>query len=215
MKQRYKKTAAFVLAFAAVMPFVELSVVPCSVRYVQHLLYQDKRGNAVFLHKDENGEIVGAEIQGTSTYQRFKGLARGTADSVFSLGIGQPNKVFIFESAIDLLSFRQLASPLKIQDSVLISMAGVKPTALKSFAERGLALYACVDNDEAGSRFISENNIIPCNKVLSDNGVKDFNELLQKTVRTRVLIQKSAAEQHLPDKNRTDISPPHSHKVRR
>lgn len=38
MKQRYKKTAAFVLAFAAVMPFVELSVVPCSVRYVQHLM---------------------------------------------------------------------------------------------------------------------------------------------------------------------------------
>ncbi len=39
------------------------------------LLYQDKRGNAVFLHKDENGQIVGAEIQGTNTYKRFKGVA--------------------------------------------------------------------------------------------------------------------------------------------
>lgn len=54
----------------------------------QHLLYQDKRGNAVFLHKDENGETVGAELQGTSTYQRFKGVARGMADSVFTLQIG-------------------------------------------------------------------------------------------------------------------------------
>lgn len=181
----------------------------------QHLLYQDKRGNAVFLHKDENGETVGAELQGTSTYQRFKGVARGTADSVFTLQIGQPNKVFIFESAIDLLSFRQLASPQKLQDSVLISMAGLKPTALIPFAERGLALCACVDNDEAGSRFVSENNLIPCNKVLSDNGVKDFNELLQKKVCTRELIQKPTVEQHLPDKNHTAISPPHSHKSRR
>ena len=27
------------------------------------LLYQDKRGNAVFLHKDENGNSIGAEIR--------------------------------------------------------------------------------------------------------------------------------------------------------
>ena len=94
-------------------------------------------------------------------------------------------------------------------------MAGLKPTALIPFAERGLALCACVDNDEAGGRFISENDLIPCNKVLSDNGVKDFNELLQKTVRTRELIQKPPTEQRLPDENHTAISPPHSHKSRR
>ena len=73
------------------------------------MLYQDKRGNAVFLHIDDNGEILGAELQGTNTYQRFKGVAAGTADSVFSLKVGTPNKVYVFESAIDLLSFRQLA----------------------------------------------------------------------------------------------------------
>ena len=54
------------------------------------LLYQDKRGNAVFLHIDDNGEILGAELQGTNTYQRFKGVAAGTADSVFSLKVGTP-----------------------------------------------------------------------------------------------------------------------------
>ena len=52
------------------------------------LLYQDKKGNAVFLHKDDDGKPVGAELQGTSTYQRFKGVAAGTADSVFSVIIG-------------------------------------------------------------------------------------------------------------------------------
>lgn len=179
------------------------------------LLYQDKRGNAVFLHIDDNGEILGAELQGTNTYQRFKGVAAGTSDSVFSLKVGTPNKVYVFESAIDLLSFRQLASPNKLQDSVLVSMAGLKPSTLKSFAERGLPLYACVDNDEAGKRFISENNLIPCNKVLADSGVKDFNELLQKTVHTRELIDKSQSAQNLPTDPSNVKPPPPSHKVRR
>ena len=179
------------------------------------LLYQDKKGNAVFLHKVDDDETVGAELQGTSTYQRFKGVAAGTANSVFSVRIGKPNKAYIFESAIDLLSFRQLASPNKLQDSVLVSMAGLKTSTLKTFAERDLPLYACVDNDEAGSRFISENNLIPCNKVLADSGVKDFNELLQKTVHTRELIDKSQSAQNLPTDPSNVKPPPPSHKVRR
>ncbi len=179
------------------------------------LLYQDKHGNAVFLHIDDNGEILGAELQGTNTFKRFKGVASGTADSVFSLKIGTPNKAYIFESAIDLLSFRQLASPSKLQDSLLISMAGLKPSLLKPFAERGLVLYACVDNDEAGARFISDNHLTPCNKVLSDNGVKDFNELLQKIVHTRELIAKSQTAQQITAEPSKRYSPPISHKGRR
>ena len=86
---------------------------------------------------------------------------------------------------------------------------------LKSFSECGLPLYACVDNNEAGARFISENNLIPCNKVLADSGVKDFNELLQKTVRTRELIDKSKSAQNLPTEPGKVKPPPHSHKGRR
>lgn len=37
-------------------------------------LYQDKRGNAVFVRRDENGNAVGAEIHGTNTYKRYKGV---------------------------------------------------------------------------------------------------------------------------------------------
>ena len=177
------------------------------------LLYQDKRGNAVFLHIDDNGEIVGAELQGTNIYKRFKGVAEGTADSVFSVKVGTPNKAYIFESAIDLLSFRQLASPNKLQGSLLVSMAGLKPTAVTALAEQGLTLYACVDNDKAGTRFIADNSLIPCNKVLTDNGVKDFNELLQKTIRTRELIQPPTEQ--LIAENHKATTPPHSHKGRR
>ena len=72
-----------------------------------------------------------------------------------------------------------------------------------------------MDNDEAGSRFISENNLVPCNKVLADSGVKDFNELLQKTVRARELIDKSQSAQNLPTEPGKVKPPPHSHKARR
>ncbi len=86
----------------------------------EKMLYQDKRGNAVFLHKNDKGEIIGAEIQGTNSEKRYKGVAQGTSESVFSLKIGEPKKCYVFESAIDLLSFKQLAIPEKIQNSDVV-----------------------------------------------------------------------------------------------
>ena len=35
-------------------------------------------------------------------------------------------------------------------------MAGLNLSKLKTFAERGLPPYACLDNDKASARFISE-----------------------------------------------------------
>ena len=155
------------------------------------LLYQDKNGNAVFLHKNEKGEIVGAEIQGTNSQKRFKGVAKGTSDSVFSFQIGEPKKAYIFESAIDLLSFKQLANQEKLRNSVLISMAGLKPNSLEKIKNSELKMYSCVDNDEAGRAFTAAQNLTPCNKILIENGVKDYNELLQKSTKQSKEIEKS------------------------
>lgn len=159
------------------------------------LLYQDTRGNAVFVHKDENGKIVGAEIQGTNSEKRYKSVAQGTSESVFAVTIGIPQKCYVFESAIDLLSFKQLANQDKIQNSVLVSMAGLKPNSLKKIAESGMKIYSCVDNDEKGIKFTAKYNLIPCRRILEENGVKDYNELLQKS--TRNLTQ---TEQKTPPK---------------
>lgn len=91
-----------------------------------------------------------------------------------------------------------------------------RKAGLKSYAERGLPLYACVDIDEADARFIPENNLVPCNKVLADSvEVNDFNELLQKTVRTRELIDKSQLAQNLSAEPSKVKPPSHSHKARR
>lgn len=163
----------------------------------EKLLYQDVRGNAVFIHKNDNGEIVGAEIQGTNSEKRYKGVAQGTRDSVFAVKIGEPKKCYVFESAIDLMSFKQLANPEKIQNSLLVSMAGLKPNSLKGIAEKGIKIYSCVDNDEAGHEFEIANGLPSCRKVLIDNGVKDYNELLKKVSLPSEIqkepVQKSAA----------------------
>lgn len=173
------------------------------------LLYQDKKGNAVFVHKDENGKIIGAEIQGTSSFQRYKGVAAGTSESVFSVKIGEPKKCYVFESAIDLMSFKQMANQEKIQNSLLVSMAGLKPNCIKNIADSGMKMYSCVDNDEAGIKFTQDNNLTPCRKILEEKGVKDWNDLLKQTVEK---IEKT--EQVSPQKLEQNFTKNSSHSRR-
>lgn len=149
----------------------------------QRLLYQDVRGNAVFVHCDEGGNAVGAEIQGTNSKKRYKSVAPGTTDSVFSINLGEPRKCYAFESAIDLMSFWQLADPRKIQGSLLVSMAGLKYSSIKRIADSGMTIYSCTDNDSAGREFTLMHGLRSCRRILEENSVKDFNELLQKRSR--------------------------------
>lgn len=176
------------------------------------LLYQDTRGNAVFVHRDENGKIVGAEIQGTNSEKRYKGVAQGTSESVFAVKIGEPRKAYVFESAIDLLSFKQLANPEKIQNSVLVSMAGLKPNTLKSLVESGVKMFSCVDNDEAGINFTTTNKLTPCRKILEENGVKDYNELLQKFSQTLTQMEQNSVQKKSADPAKNSPTPSHSHR---
>ena len=144
------------------------------------LLYQDKKGNAVFIHKNEAGEIIGAELFGTNTETRFKGIAKGTGDSAFIFKIGEPRRAYVFESGVDLMSFYALADKQKLQNAALVSMGGLKPTSLGGIKAKGIVIYSCVDNDEAGRKFNSENNFTVINDLLVKNEVKDWNELLLK-----------------------------------
>ena len=157
--------------------------------YQGSVKYKDKdgnekfaKGNAVFIQKDIDGNIVGAEIHGTNTFKRFKKIAGAGDENLFQYAIGTPKKVYAFESTIDLLSFRMLADPEKIKDSLLVSMGGLKPNALKKFEANGLKIYSCVDNDEKGEKFNKVNGFHSAGRKLSEEGVKDWNELLKKRV---------------------------------
>lgn len=144
---------------------------------------QYAKGNAVFVQKDMDGNIVGAEIHGTNTFKRFKKIAGSDDENLFQYSIGTPKKVYAFESTIDLLSFKMLANPEKLKDCLLVSMGGLKPNALKKLEAQGLKIYSCVDNDEKGKKFNEVNGFQSAGIKLVEEGVKDWNELLQKRVR--------------------------------
>ena len=141
------------------------------------LLYQDVRGNAVFVWKGLEGKEIGAEINGTLSDKKYKGIAPGSKFGYgFNIKSGTPKTLYIFESAIDLLSFTNL---FRCQNCVLVSMGGLKQevvhTYIKTYPKAEIVM--CVDNDEAGDTFIKRNNFDIYKRIVPR--AKDFNEDLK------------------------------------
>lgn len=142
--------------------------------------------NAVFVHRNSEGAIVGGEIQGINSYKRYKGVAAGTGDSAFTFipypsKDGKPKRAYVFESAIDLMSFYTFCDKKKLEGAMFVSMAGLKPTIPKQLEAEGIQIISCVDNDDAGRKFEAENDFIRSKGVkeyLDKKGFKDWNEML-------------------------------------
>lgn len=145
-----------------------------------------KNANAVFVHRNEKGEVIGGEIQGCNSFKRYKGIVAGTGESAFMFSPfpskdGKPKRAYIFESAIDLMSFYTFCDKKKLAGAVFVSMAGLKPAIPKKLESEGVQIISCVDNDEAGRKFEAENNFVRSESVknhLDYKGFKDWNELL-------------------------------------
>lgn len=145
-----------------------------------------RNANAIFVHRNEKGETIGGEIQGCNSFKRFKGIVAGTGESAFMFTPfpakdGKPKRAYIFESAIDLMSFYTFCDRKKLTGAVFISMAGLKPTVPKKLQEQGVKIISCVDNDDAGRKFEEENNFERSEGIkgyLDYKGFKDWNELL-------------------------------------
>lgn len=145
-----------------------------------------RNANAVFVHRDVDGKVVGGEIQGLNSFKRYKGVAAGTGESAFMFTPvpardGKVRRAYIFESAIDLMSFYTFCDKRKLEGAMLLSMAGLKPTIPKKLQAEGVQIISCVDNDDAGRAFERENGFIRSVGVkaqLDERGLKDWNELL-------------------------------------
>ena len=140
---------------------------------------EEKEENNKDKDKD-NDELI------DNSYKRFKGIAAGTGESAFKFypvpsKDGKPKRAYIFESAIDLMSFYTFCNKDKIEGAMFISMAGLKPTVPKQLEAEGVKIISCVDNDDAGRKFEADNGFTRSDSVkhlLDDKGFKDWNELL-------------------------------------
>lgn len=126
------------------------------------LIAQDKLGNVVFKWKHQ-GEIAGADRQGTSPMKdgrMFKGIDRNSHGSAgFSVDIGQPNSIYLFESPIDALSYWSIKKE-KLRNTRLVSLSGLKRQTMideiKRMGKEGHnvnQITFCTDNDKARREF--------------------------------------------------------------
>ncbi len=129
-------------------------------------LAEDKLKNCVFKWKDSEGKIIGADRQGTVPINNNRGyfkqiVANSKEDGGFRVDVGKPNKIALFESPIDAISYYELYRPTDIR---LQSMSGLKDrTAVKAIKDLMLDCRArnikaekvilAVDNDKAGKEF--------------------------------------------------------------
>ncbi|MCM1327939.1 MAG: DUF3991 and toprim domain-containing protein [Ruminococcus sp.] len=127
--------------------------------------------NAAFLHKNEQGQPCGADIQGIdqNPEYRFKGCtARDESDRGFVYNKGDVEKidtVYLFEAPIDLMSFVELHP--EIENAKFAALSGLKPSTAEPYINSGLKVVSCVDNDTAGINF---NNRILFSKMQENIG---------------------------------------------
>ena len=145
-------------------------------------LFQEAQTNNVLFPIYNGGAIVGAEVVGTMPEKRFKGIKNGSKYGCgYNLSFGGKTAyALFFESAIDLLSFVDLAH-MRGKDLAgcrLISMMGLKQNIIDHTMQEleGAQPFLCVDNDEAGQNFVKAVGL-PAR--LPAPGFKDWNDWLR------------------------------------
>lgn len=142
----------------------------------QHTLYEDKEHHkAVFVGLDEKGIPRQAHKRSTNSYGSAFRITCEDSDTRYSFShFGRSEKLFIFEAAIDMLSFLTLY-PQDWQKHSYIAMNGVYENAILTALEKHKNLseiVLCVDNDEGGIEAVDR-----LRDILNDNGYTDVKRL--------------------------------------
>ena len=126
------------------------------------MLYEDTRGNIVFVGLDECDKPRFASLRGTQGDCSFRGDCKGS-DKRYGFNMSEfsqvfPTRLFIFESPIDAMSHASLMNA-HVGDKTAweldsrLSLAGTTDTALPLFLKKHFdvkELIFCLDNDQAG-----------------------------------------------------------------
>ena len=117
-------------------------------------IYESKNyHNVVFVGRDKEQNPRYAAMRGTDE-NRYRGEARGS-EKAYGFGhIGTDEKLFVFESPIDLLSYITAVSE-EWEKHSYISLGGLSEKAMKRMYTEYPhihSIYLCLDNDEPGNK---------------------------------------------------------------
>ncbi len=177
-------------------------------------LYEDEKRNCVFVGYDEEGIPRYAGLRGTNTSRVFKGEVENS-NKAFSFNIpGKTNKLYIFESPIELMSYLTLFQRKAMYDKGfshhMVSLGCLAPVALDRYLEKNPnvdEINICLNNDKWGIK--AANNIrqeyqdrYRVNIEYPD--VKDWNELLVQVNKMNEGIQNDIKEGELENEESED-----------
>ncbi len=147
-------------------------------------IYEEKKhGNVIFIGRDIHGHPRYAHAKGTQ--ESFRMDITGSEKQYGFCHRGEDEQLFIFEAAIDLLSFICLFPKDWVKRNYL-ALGGVSDAAIKQFlSERKQIkkIFLCLDNDDAGNK--------ACERILETlpeeisvirllPAFKDWNEMVQR-----------------------------------
>ncbi len=117
------------------------------------LMYQEeKHNNIVFLGMDENGVPKSAHQKSSNSNSSFKMTVAGSDPQYGFNWTGQGDKLYVFEAAVDLLSYLTINSD-DWQKESYIALDGLSPKAMFRFLEihdNIKEINICIDYDPAG-----------------------------------------------------------------
>ncbi|MGL5255361.1 MAG: DUF3991 domain-containing protein, partial [Brevinema sp.] len=123
-------------------------------------IYEDIKGNAVFVGFDEQGKPRYATLRGTYTDKPFRMDCVGSDKRYSFCMSGTSNRLYTFESAIDCLSHATLENITQgnagaYRADSRLSLGGTSAIALSHYLQRNshiIELVFCLDNDNTGRK---------------------------------------------------------------
>ena len=144
-----------VFAYLTKSRFINQEIVQDFV--TQHMLYQDLKGNCVFVSYDNDIPVFGC-LRGTNTYKRFLGDLPGCNYQKGFFINGKSSELIVTESVIDAMSIMSILKEkgLDYKNYSFLSLSGVdKNNALKFHLDHNKkfqSVLLALDNDSAGKK---------------------------------------------------------------
>ena len=122
------------------------------------VLYEDaEHHNAVFVATDADGKPCGGLKKSTNTTSNFRQTIEGSDTHYAFRYKGTSGRVFVFEAAVDMLSYITMNSE-NWQDHSYLALDGLSPKSLFQFLDENpevREIDLCLDNDEGGRKGVS------------------------------------------------------------